>query len=123
LERVGDQADLLIIDSPPLTAVTDSAVLAHRVDGVILVVKPSVTKMAAAKQAIDQLHKAGANILGVILNEVDLARSRYSYYQYKGYYYSYRSYYDESGNKVRRRVRKEKDGVGTDAQNVVEQET
>jgi len=123
LERVGDQADLLIIDSPPLTAVTDSAVLAHRVDGVILVVKPSVTKMAAAKQAIDQLHKAGANILGVILNEVDLARSRYSYYQYKGYYYSYRSYYDESGNKVRRKVRKEKDGVGTEGQNVAKQET
>jgi hypothetical protein len=37
----------------------------------------------------------GANILGVVLNEVDLGRSRYKYYRYRGYYYSYHYYYED----------------------------
>jgi non-specific protein-tyrosine kinase len=109
LRLVSEKADMVIIDSPPIVAVTDSAVLAHRVDGVILVVKPGVTKMAAARQAFEQLNRVGANVVGVILNEVDFAQSRYHYYQYKGYYYGYRSYYDESGNKVRKKLHKEKE--------------
>jgi len=111
LRLVSEKADMVIIDSPPIVAVTDSAVLAHRVDGVILVVKPGVTKMAAARQAFEQLNRVGANVVGVILNEVDFAQSRYHYYQYKGYYYGYRSYYDESGNKVRKKLHKEKEKV------------
>ena len=111
LRLVSEKADMVIIDSPPIVAVTDSAVLAHRVDGVILVVKPGVTKIAAARQAFEQLNRVGANVVGVILNEVDFAQSRYHYYQYKGYYYGYRSYYDESGNKVRKKLHKEKEKV------------
>jgi Mrp family chromosome partitioning ATPase len=45
-----------------------------------------------------------ANILGVVLNEVDFSKSRYSYYQYKGYYYSYSAYYGEGKKKKRSRT-------------------
>ena len=99
--RVKDHADLVIIDSPPIMAVTDSAVLAPRVDGVILVVQPGNTNLGAAKQAVEQLRRVGANVLGVVLNEVAINRSRYRYYHYKGYYYHYYNtkYYQEDSEK------------------------
>jgi non-specific protein-tyrosine kinase len=93
LGLIGEEADLIVIDSPPVMAVTDAAVLAPRVDGVLLVVKPGATKLAACKQAVDQLQRVGANILGVILNDVEVNRSRYKYAYYKGYYYTYHRYY------------------------------
>lgn len=99
--RVKDHADLVIIDTPPIMAVTDSAVLAPRVDGVILVVIPGSTNLGAAKQAVEQLRRVGANLLGVVLNEVAIDRSRYRYYRYKGYYYHYYNtkYYHEDSEK------------------------
>jgi len=113
LNQIGNESDLTIIDSPPVMAVTDSAVLAHRVDGVLLVLKPGTTKLAAARQAVDQLRRVGANPLGVVLNVVDFSRSRYTYYHYKGYYYTYHYYYDESGNKVKSK-KKKMDEVASD---------
>lgn len=101
LALIREQTDVIIVDSPPVMAVTDSAVLAPRVDGVLLVVKPGVTKLAVAAQAVEQLSRVNANILGVVLNEVDFSKSRYSYYQYKGYYHSYSAYYGEGKKKKR----------------------
>jgi non-specific protein-tyrosine kinase len=93
IRQVGERADTIIIDSPPVIAVTDSAVLAPRVDGVLLVFKPGVTRMGAARQTVEQLQRLGANLLGVVLNEVNLKRSRYYLYHYKGYYYAAHEYY------------------------------
>jgi len=99
LGEIGKIVDVIIIDSPPVIAVTDSAILANRVDGVLLVIKPGQTKMEAARQAVEQLKRAGANLFGVVLNDVNFSRSRYSYYHYRGYYYSYHYYSDGSGKK------------------------
>ena len=87
LQLVRERTDIILMDSPPVMAVTDAAVLAPRVDGVLLVVKPGSTKLAACRQAIDQLHRVGANVLGVVLNDVEMKRSRNRYY--RGYYYTY----------------------------------
>ncbi len=96
--------DVVVIDSPPVLAVTDSVSLAPKVDGVLLILKPGVTNMAAARQSVEQLRRVGANLLGVVLNEVDISRSKYAYYQYKGYYVAYDDYYQEgSETKARRR--------------------
>lgn len=95
LGQVGEQADILLLDTPPILAVTDAAVLAPRVDGVLLVVKPGVTKLAACKQAIEQLNRVGANILGVVLNDVSMKRSSYRYAYYRDYYPHYDSYYGQ----------------------------
>lgn len=89
LEGVLERADVVVMDSPPLLAVTDAAVLATRVDGVLLVVKPGMTKMDACRQAVEQLRRVGANLLGIVLNDVELKNSRINYYYYKGYYTSY----------------------------------
>jgi len=105
LRELNGQVDTIVIDSPPVTAVTDAAVLAPRVDGVLLVVKPGITKLDAAKQAVEQLRRVGANLIGVVLNEVDMRRSRYNYGYYKGYYYhyAYGGYYGEDGQKSSRK--------------------
>jgi capsular exopolysaccharide synthesis family protein len=98
LRQVREQSDIIVIDSPPVMAVTDAAVLAPRVDGVLLVVKPGTTKLAACKQAVEQLQRVGANILGVILNDIEINRSGYKYAYYKGYYYTYHRYYGSDGD-------------------------
>jgi non-specific protein-tyrosine kinase len=98
LTHLADVADIVVIDSPPVLAVTDAAVLAPRVDGVLLVVKPGVTKLAACKQAVEQLRRVGANVLGVVLNEVELKRSYYFNYRYKSYSYPYGNQYEDATN-------------------------
>lgn len=87
IDRLREEADLIVVDSPPITAVTDAAVLAPRVDGVLLVIRPGVTKRQAFKQSLEQLRHVGANVLGVVLNDVEMTRSSYNYY-YRGYYHS-----------------------------------
>ena len=87
LDLVRQEADYIVIDSPPLLAVTDAAVIAPRVDGVLLVIKPGATRLAAAKEAAGQLRQVGAHLLGVVLNDIDLNRSSYYYHKYRSYYY------------------------------------
>jgi len=107
LRQVKERCDLVLIDTPPVMAVTDASVLASRVDGVLLVIRPGETKLALAKQAIEQLRRSGARLLGVVLNDMVRNRSRYSYY-YKGYY-SYEYYYSEEGGRTKgKRQRKNK---------------
>jgi polysaccharide biosynthesis transport protein len=77
--------DTILIDTPPILSVTDAAALAQRVDGVILVVKPGTTKMGALRQSIKTLLAVKANILGVVLNEVNPASRKYGFY-YHHYY-------------------------------------
>jgi len=103
LDSIKEQADIVVIDSPPVMAVTDSAVLAPRVDGVLMVIKPGTTDLAASKQAVEQLHRVGANILGVVLNEVEIGRTRNKYYHDNGYYYAYHYYDYENGSTSRQR--------------------
>ena len=84
LKLLSDQFNTVIIDSPPTLLVTDAMVLAQHVDGVLLVVKPSLTKWASLRQAIDQLNHVKANLLGIVVNDVNVGRSRY--YYYRGHY-------------------------------------
>jgi capsular exopolysaccharide synthesis family protein len=74
------RAEYILIDTPPVIAVTDAAVLAPRVDGVFLVVNAGKTKRDLAVKAKDILQKVNANLLGVVLNNAKLDRSAYEYY-------------------------------------------
>jgi non-specific protein-tyrosine kinase len=88
-----DRLDYLIIDTPPIMAVTDAVILSRLVDGVLLVAKPGETQIGALKQTVDRLRQVNANLLGVVLNEI--TQNSHGYY-YKGYqYYNYQKYYDE----------------------------
>ena len=82
--------DHVIFDSPPLGAVTDAAIIAPQLDGVILIVKAQSTTRESVRGALRQLRDVNANILGAVLNDVDLNSGRYgeSYYYYRSGYYT-----------------------------------
>jgi capsular exopolysaccharide synthesis family protein len=87
IEELSKRYDRLILDSPPVVPVTDAAILAHHVDGTVLVVRAFETKRELAKQAARILNDVGGRILGTVLNAVDLNRKEYiSYYYYNQYY-------------------------------------
>jgi non-specific protein-tyrosine kinase len=98
LESLMKGFDTIIIDTPPILTVTDAAAMAQSVDGVILVAKPGTTKKAAFKQSIETLRAVNANILGVVLNEVNPSSRKYGYY-YNHYYTNGHYYYDAAGKK------------------------
>ena len=77
----------IIIDSPPILAVTDAVVLSQMVDGVLLVIRSGETPRAAIQNSLAQLQTVNAKILGAMLNAVGVGRDSYYYYQYSHYYY------------------------------------
>jgi non-specific protein-tyrosine kinase len=85
LKLLASRFNQVILDTPPLLAVTDALVLAPRVDGVILVIDPTKTKRGALRHALEQLQSVNANLLGVVLNNVKIKRS--NYYYNRNYYY------------------------------------
>ena len=88
IEALKSVADIVIFDSPPALAVTDSAVLARQLDGVLLVVDSGETREPLARRAIEELSKVGAHILGVALNRLSPTNT-------DGYYYYYHHYYSD----------------------------
>jgi len=112
LDRVKERTDMLVIDTPPTMAVSDALVLAPRVDGVLLVVKPSTTTQKALKQTVEHMQRVGAKVLGIVLNDLSTNGKGYDYYYYQGYYY--RDYYSSDTPKPRKRFWKRKrKNVGT----------
>lgn len=99
VEALSGLADIVIFDSPPVLAVTDAAVLARQIDGVLLVADAGSTKEHALATATAELDKTGGNVLGVALNRLD-ARRGYNYYYY--YYYTE----EETGERKRRQGRR-----------------
>lgn len=93
LEALQERADVVVYDAPPVVAVTDAAVLAPLMDGVLLVLNVGTVPRELAIRTREQLEKVGARILGVVLNRVS-PKSGYGYYYY--YYYT-----DESGKAAR----------------------
>ncbi len=96
VEEAAELYDRIIFDTPPVSAVTDSLILGSMMDGVIVVLKAGKTTLPAAKDTVKRLRDIGANIMGALLNDVDL-NNRQAQYYYAQYYHYYRSgyYYDE----------------------------
>lgn len=70
LGRLKQSADMVIFDSAPLMAVTDTAVLSSYMDGTLLVVDPRRSRRRVVKLARESLSRAGANVLGAVLNRI-----------------------------------------------------
>lgn len=99
LQEVERESDVVVIDSPP-SLVADVQVLAAKVDGVIIVVQPGHTQTDAALATLEQLKRAGARILGVVLNRIPHHRTDYygGYRHYSPYYSGYHYYYYAGGD-------------------------
>ncbi|MEI7643825.1 MAG: CpsD/CapB family tyrosine-protein kinase [Chloroflexales bacterium] len=78
IERLRASADIVLFDTPPVVAVTDAAVLAPQVDGVLLVLQAGHTRRDRAREARQILEKVKAHIIGVVLNNARL-EGGYSY--------------------------------------------
>jgi capsular exopolysaccharide synthesis family protein len=93
LATAKEQADIVIIDSPPFI-VSDPIVLAAKVDGIVLVLQPGQTSFTAVQEIMTQLQRANARLLGVVLNRVPLKKNFYNghYNYYAPYYYSHTYY-------------------------------
>jgi len=74
------QADQVLFDTPPVVAVTDAAVLATRVDGVLLVISAGKTRREVARTAVQRLRQINARLVGTVLTNVPLGAG------FKGYY-------------------------------------
>lgn len=84
LKSLRESYDYVLVDAPPVLAVTDAVLISSKVDGVILVSAVNKTRVDRAKEARDQLYRANARILGVVLNGVERSRDDHYYYYYYG---------------------------------------
>jgi len=94
IERLKEEADLILFDSPPSLAVTDASVLATQADGVLIVANAGRTRRNPAKESVERLQQVGANLLGVVLNRLQPGKG--------GYYYYYHYHYGDGGKHQRR---------------------
>ncbi len=108
LGEIQQISEVVILDTPPSLSVTDSSVLIPFTDGVILVVRVGQTHVSAIVQAVNNLRRLGANVVGLVINGVKFNNSRYSYYYrskyYTGYYYT--QSYGSDGKKDKRRAKR-----------------
>lgn len=87
LDNLKSQFDAIIIDSPPVTAVTDALIIAQHVHGVIVIARASKTPLPSLIRTRELLEGVNAPILGVVLNDMTENRSSYG-----GYYYYHKAY-------------------------------
>ena len=108
IEEIREMFDYVIIDTPPILAVTDPCPVAARVDGVILTLRIKKNIKISSDRATNILQNVGANLIGVVVNGVGANTgygSQYSYGAYRagysyngygyGYGYGYGNYYDD----------------------------
>lgn len=91
VELMRNEFGYVVIDTPPITAFVDGAVVSTSVDGTLMVVRRDFTRRDEVTAAYEQLKKAGANVIGSVLNFCESERSEYYY-----------SYYNKDGKRVRK---------------------
>lgn len=97
--------DWVVIDTPPVLAVTDAVILTPLVDGVTFVVGAEMTRRRLAERAVHMIMASRPKVVGAVLNRVNFDRNKYYYsryygYQYKSYYGTHTSSTKESATKA-----------------------
>jgi capsular exopolysaccharide synthesis family protein len=105
LELLKSKYERIIIDSPPIQAVSDAMVLATQSDALIYVIKSDATHIPVVESGVGKLLQKNVPIKGVVLNQVDIKKAKKSGYHYGGYY----DYYGYSeGDKPKKTAPKSK---------------
>jgi Mrp family chromosome partitioning ATPase len=89
--------DWVIIDTPPVLAVTDAVIVATAVSGVVFVIGSEMTRRVHAERAIETLATGKVKSIGAVLNRVDFDRNKYYYTRYYGHHYQ--NYYGSTSSK------------------------
>lgn len=96
MERLKEEFDVILVDSPPVQLVSDALVLAQTATAVVFVVKADSTPYPVARYALNRLARAGAPILGALVNQLDIESADRYYGEHSGYgnkYYRKYGYY------------------------------
>lgn len=108
LQSFRERYDNILLDAPPVLAVTDAPLLATMSDMVLVVLELGRVPVKAAQHMGEMLEKVGAPVAGIVVNDKSKrSLQQYGYYgdSYYGYSYGYSHYGDDSGNKGRKRKR------------------
>ena len=101
LEVLREKYDYVIVDTPPVLAVTDPTSIAPRVDGVLLAMRLSRHTRDLGRRTLEQLRDVGATVSGIVINGVEESDGYgYGSYRYSDYQYYYKNYnyaYDNEG--------------------------
>jgi Mrp family chromosome partitioning ATPase len=89
----------VFFDSPPIMGVSDASILASEVDMALLVIQYRKYPQVMTIRAKQMVEKVGGNLLGVVLNNINISQDSY-YYYYSGYYYDYYSKQDDDEAKA-----------------------
>jgi capsular exopolysaccharide synthesis family protein len=98
IHDVKKRYDYVFFDSPPIMGVSDASILASEVDMAVLVIQYRKYPQAMTIRAKQMVEKVGGNLLGVVLNNINISQDSY-YYYYSGYYYDYYSKQDGEESK------------------------
>ncbi len=110
--RLREEFDFILLDTPPVVAVTDALLLGHVSDATIIIARAGISRIDALLRAMDSVERSGANLLGVVLNDFNPAGSYGSYYKYYQYYqYSANTPLPEKWWDLRRFIPKQKTEV------------
>lgn len=95
VERLSEEYAYIFFDTPPINLVTDAALISSLADGVVIVSRQFVTERKLLSQAVEKLKFVNAKIIGIVLNDVSMAKAGYGNYKRKyGYgYYKRGGYY------------------------------
>lgn len=85
LDSLRDQADVIVLDTPPVLAVSDPLALVSVVDSVLIIVRSNKTRHEHLTETMRVLRGVGAKVMGVVVNDISKARRGYGYYGYYGY--------------------------------------
>lgn len=86
LERLGEEVDIVLIDSPPMLQISDARILALKADGAVLVLRSGVTSRDDARTAIQRLTDDGTPIIGTVLNDWKPGGGDKNHYHYRSKY-------------------------------------
>ncbi len=103
LEYLAETRDYVIIDTPPIIPFADALVMSGLADSCVLVVNSKVSRREIVKRACRILNDVGANLIGVVLNNIDPTQQG-GYGGYYGYNYRYSYYSDENPSSVFDRI-------------------
>ncbi len=97
MQQLGEAFDLVVLDTPPVLAVSDALLLVRQTDTTIFVVRWEKTRRDIAAAGVKMAYEAGARLSGIVLTQVDLRRhAQYDYTDSGVYYYrGYKRYYGE----------------------------
>ena len=115
LKSLAGAYDRILVDAPPVTVVTDAQILGARCDVTLLVLKADKSTRRAAQRATEALRSVGAQVLGVVVNDIPKSGDRYGYY-----YGRYRGYRDsDSGNGARGKPKRAVTGAGAEPRRAI----